>query len=92
MKYKKGGEQILIVCGETTLLGLRTGKKKSGDPWFLLKCLDLEGDTVFSLFITKEQYTALESLEKQTSLALTLNVIPNTRFCQVLSIEPIKVV
>lgn len=73
--------------GETTYISQKSGTSKTGKDYFVLKFLDEEAEEFFSCFVTEEMFRQFEVVGKNTTVTLTLNLVPGSKFFELQSAD-----
>ena len=77
----------MLLTGTATLISRRQGKKKDGSDWFSLKFFDEQADDIIVAFVDEKMYSTFESVEKRTTISLTLSLVPGNRYFTVEDFE-----
>lgn len=75
------------VTGEAAYISAKTGTKRDGSQWFILKFLDNHFDEFFSIFVEEELFNDMKSCPKNTPVVLTLNLTPGSKYFKMENVE-----
>lgn len=83
----------MIATGKGRIASVRRGvSKKTGENYFSVKILDDEAEEFVNFFIEEELFNELESLPKNTTVVLTLNLALASKYFRLVSIEPVETI
>lgn len=73
--------------GVAEFISKKSGIKKDGSPWFLLKFLDNTADEFFTAFVDEKMFNAFDGVGKRTEVALTFELVPGQKYFSVTDYE-----
>lgn len=79
----------MVVMGESQFVSRATGMKNDRE-WNSLKFLDEDAEEFFRIFVEKDLYNKMESVQKNTPVMLTLTITPNSKYWKLEAIEILK--
>lgn len=78
------------VSGEAAFISAKTGKRRDGADWYLLKFLDNDSDEFFSIFVDDDLFNTMKSYPKHSPVLLTLNLTPGLKYFSLENLELIE--
>lgn len=73
--------------GKAEFISRKSGTKKDGTPWHLLRFLDETADEFFGAFVDEKMFKAFENVSKRTEVTLTLDLVPGQKYFSVVDYE-----
>lgn len=79
----------MLVTGESRFVSATTGLKKDGvTPWYRLKFLDDDADEFFNVYVDNQaMFAELSGLAKKTPVILTMELVPGSKYFQLVKAE-----
>ena len=77
----------MTVTGEAEFISAKTGTKKDGAEWYMLRFLDEAADSFFTAFVDATLFQKSKDLLKHTPVILTLNLSPGNKYFTLVSVE-----
>lgn len=73
--------------GVAEFISKKSGSKKDGSTWHLLRFLDDSADEFFTAFVDEQMFNAFEGVGKRTEVALTLDLVPGKKYFSLIDYE-----
>lgn len=73
--------------GVAEFISRKSGNKKDGSPWYLIKFLDNTADEFFGAFVEEKMFNSFENVSKRTEVTLTLELVPGQKYFSVVDYE-----
>lgn len=81
----------MIVSGECKYVSAKTGLKKDGASYFMVKFLDEDADEFFTCFVDSELFNGIQGVPKKTPVLLTMCLVPGQKYVKLENIEVLSV-